>query len=210
MPKLALLLAIVWFLVLFVARSVIQRARTGSTGFKGFEGRPGSVSWWAGVTASAGLVLAPLAPVFVLRGWPGGRLWLEASGLHALGAGLATVGIAGALAAQLEMGPSWRIGVDAKEKTELVESGLFGLVRNPIFSFILASTFGLVLLVPCAVALAAMLLVWLGIELQVRAVEEPYLLRVHGPRYAGYASRIGRFVPGIGRLASRGGGGSGG
>jgi protein-S-isoprenylcysteine O-methyltransferase Ste14 len=39
--------------------------------------------------------------------------------------------------------------------------------------------------------------------LQVRAVEEPYLLSVHGDAYATYAARVGRFVPGVGRLATR-------
>ena len=31
-------------------------------------------------------------------------------------------------------------------------------------------------------------------------VEEPYLLRMHGAAYRGYAEGTGRFVPGIGRL----------
>lgn len=38
-----------------------------------------------------------------------------------------------------------------------------------------------------------------GLELQVRFVEEPYLLRTHAT-YASYASRVGRFLPGLGRL----------
>ena len=36
--------------------------------------------------------------------------------------------------------------------------------------------------------------------MQVRAVEEPHLLATHGRAYADYAARVGRFVPGIGRL----------
>ena len=39
-----------------------------------------------------------------------------------------------------------------------------------------------------------------GIELHVRAVEEPYLARAHGPSYRAYAARTARFVPGCGRL----------
>jgi protein-S-isoprenylcysteine O-methyltransferase Ste14 len=35
----------------------------------------------------------------------------------------------------------------------------------------------------------------------IRAVEAPYLLRVHGPAYAAYAARTGRFLPGVGRLS---------
>jgi protein-S-isoprenylcysteine O-methyltransferase Ste14 len=36
--------------------------------------------------------------------------------------------------AQLDMGESWRIGVDAGEVTALVTTGVFRNVRNPIFS----------------------------------------------------------------------------
>jgi protein-S-isoprenylcysteine O-methyltransferase Ste14 len=43
-----------------------------------------------------------------------------------------------------------------------------------------------------------------ALEVQVRLVEEPYLLRTHGAHYAEYASRVGRFVPGFGRLKTRG------
>jgi protein-S-isoprenylcysteine O-methyltransferase Ste14 len=39
-----------------------------------------------------------------------------------------------------------------------------------------------------------------AIQMQVRAVEEPYLLRTHGDNYAAYAARVGRFLPGLGRL----------
>jgi protein-S-isoprenylcysteine O-methyltransferase Ste14 len=41
----------------------------------------------------------------------------------------------------------------------------------------------------------------LALELQVRAVEEPYLIRSHGDAYRAYAARVGRFLPGIGRLS---------
>jgi protein-S-isoprenylcysteine O-methyltransferase Ste14 len=42
----------------------------------------------------------------------------------------------------------------------------------------------------------------ISIQIQVRLVEEPSLLRVHGEDYRRYAARTGRFVPGIGRLPS--------
>lgn len=40
-----------------------------------------------------------------------------------------------------------------------------------------------------------------ALELQLRAVEEPYLLTAHGHAYATYAARVGRFAPGTGRLS---------
>jgi protein-S-isoprenylcysteine O-methyltransferase Ste14 len=55
-------------------------------------------------------------------------------------------------------------------------------------------------MVPNTVSLAGLVVTIAAIELQVRAVEEPYLLRVHGDAYARYAAAVGRFLPGIGRL----------
>jgi protein-S-isoprenylcysteine O-methyltransferase Ste14 len=200
MPRLALVVCLVWFVSLFLFRTIVQWRTTGSSGVKGFHGRVGSLPWIAGVSASLGLALAPIAPIAAIFGWPGGALLFVGPELHVAGLVLALVGIAGALLAQLAMGSSWRVGVDESERTELVTGGLFAWVRNPIFTFISLSAFGLALLVPNVLALLAGASTLLGIELQVRAVEEPYLLRTHGTEYARYAARVGRFVPAIGRL----------
>lgn len=200
MPLLALWLCGVWFLSLFVFRSFLQWRRTGSTGVKGLHGSFGSTEWFAGICAGAGLLLAPLTPMATLYGWPGGALVVEHTSLHALGAALASLGILGALAAQLRMGDSWRVGVDDAERTALVTGGLFAFVRNPIFSFIGVSLLGFVLLVPSLFSAATLVLTFVGIQLQVRAVEEPYLRAQHGEAYARYASRVGRFVPALGKL----------
>jgi len=98
------------------------------------------------------------------------------------------------------MGASWRVGVDVRERTELVTGGLFRFVRNPIFSAMLVALVGLALLVPNAVSLLALVSSFAGLEIQVRRVEEPHLLRVHGERYRAWAARTGRFAPGLGRL----------
>jgi protein-S-isoprenylcysteine O-methyltransferase Ste14 len=100
------------------------------------------------------------------------------------------------------MGASWRIGVDADEKTELVSTGPFTLVRNPIFSAMVTAFAGLALLVPNAATAAGVAALVAAIEVQVRLVEEPYLIKTHGERYLRYASRVGRFVPLVGRLTA--------
>lgn len=46
------------------------------------------------------------------------------------------------LAAQQAMGRSWRIGVDTDERTELVTEGVFGLVRNPVFTAMIVAVGG--------------------------------------------------------------------
>ena len=102
------------------------------------------------------------------------------------------------------MGPSWRIGVAESEKTGLVTSGPFALVRNPIFSAMIPAFLGLALMVPNALAIAGIAALVVAVELQVRLVEEPYLVRVHGGRYLAYASRVGRFAPGVGKIRPKG------
>jgi protein-S-isoprenylcysteine O-methyltransferase Ste14 len=55
--------------------------------------------------------------------------------------------------------------------------------RNPIFTAMMVFGFGIALVTPNLVAVAGFLLPVTTIELQVRIVEEPYLLTVHGDAY---------------------------
>jgi protein-S-isoprenylcysteine O-methyltransferase Ste14 len=203
MAELALALYGVYFLVAFVLRGVMQKRRTGETGFKGL--RPGAPA--VEVVAGAGFVVALLAggaaPALALADVAAPIAALDGGAGHAIGAVLAIGGIAATFAAQVAMGASWRVGVDPGERTDLVTTGPFALVRNPIFSAMLPTALGLTLLVPSWVAIAGLVGLLLALELQVRVVEEPYLRSVHGEAYDRYAARVGRFVPAIGRGTPR-------
>jgi protein-S-isoprenylcysteine O-methyltransferase Ste14 len=189
----------------FGLRTWIQLRRTGSSGFKGISGRPGSLEWTAGVLFSVAIAVGVAAPVLDVTGVLDPLAALDSNGLRATGIALFATGLAATLYAQVAMGESWRIGVDEAERTALVTRGPFELVRNPIFSAMLPSSLGLTLLVPNAVALVGLGALLLALEIQVRLVEEPYLLKVHGDSYRDYASRVGRFVPGLGyRSAGQG------
>ncbi|MEV4135023.1 isoprenylcysteine carboxylmethyltransferase family protein [Dactylosporangium sp. NPDC049742] len=179
-------------------RSVVQWRRTGDTGPRLDAGPPGSVGWWAKLLFVAALALGLAGPSAALAGLPPVSA-LDHTAVRWAGAVLAVAGVVATLAAQLHMGASWRVGVDPGERTALVTGGAFTLARNPIFTAMTATTFGLALLVPNVVSLAAAVVLLGSVQLQVRAVEEPYLLRVHGATYAAYAARVGRFLPGVGR-----------
>lgn len=126
--------------------------------------------------------------------------YLDRPAISGLGIGAAVVGILLVVRAQSDMGASWRIGIDQTERTELVTSGMFRWSRNPIFLGVIIFWAGFALVVPNIPALVSVLAVTLAIEVQVRAVEEPYLIRVHGDAYWRYASRTGRILPWFGRL----------
>ncbi|MDC7120582.1 isoprenylcysteine carboxylmethyltransferase family protein [Cellulomonas fimi] len=183
--------------VIFGWRSWRQRLDTGSAGFRGISGAPGSAGWWGGVLFVVALVLVALAPVLALVG----DVTVTVPRWVALvGVAVAVAGFAGVLLAQVAMGRSWRIGVDAAERTDLVTAGVFALVRNPIFTAMVTAVVGLTLMVPSLMSALALAALIAAVQLQVRVVEEPYLLTVHGPTYADYAARVGRFIPAVGRL----------
>jgi len=187
----------------FGLRSAVQMRRTGSTGFKGISGRPGSLEWSAGVLFGIALIVGVLAPVLDVTGALEPIDLLDGPVGHALGLALFALGLAATLYAQLAMGESWRVGVDENERTDLVTHGPFAVVRNPIFAAMIPTSLGLTLMVPNVVALIGFAALVLALEIQVRLVEEPYLGKVHGKDYASYAGRTGRFAPGLGRLGHR-------
>lgn len=200
MAALALALYGVYLLLAFGLRTLIQLRRTGSTGFHGLGGRPGSAEWIAGVGFTLALLVGAAAPVLALLDLVEPIAALDTTAVHVAGFVLAVVGIGLTFYAQVAMGASWRIGVDPEERTQLVTTGPFALVRNPIFSAMLPTALGLAMLVPSWVAIVGLVGLIAALELQVRVVEEPWLAQVHGSSYSAYSARVGRFVPGVGLL----------
>lgn len=199
MPIVAIVLFVVFAALGFGWRSWQQKRRTGSTGFRGISGRPLSIEWFAAVGFVVSMGAAVFAPILQLAGVVAPLAPLDRPWVNVAGVAIAVIGIAATLYAQVDMGESWRIGVDASETTTLVRRGVFGLVRNPIFTAMMVFGLGIALITPNLVAVIGFVLLVTTIGAQVRVVEEPYLLTVHGDAYRDYLATVGRFVPGVGR-----------
>lgn len=196
-----LVLYLGWVGFTFGLRAVQQRRRTGDAGFRGTSGRPGTAPWWAGVLFTVALLGGAAAPTTALFGFPalpgvGGGV------LHWAALLVILAGIVLTVVAQTTMGSSWRVGVDAEERTILVTGGLFACMRNPVFTAMTVTAVGLTLLVPNLFAFLALATLVTAVQLQVRVVEEPYLAAVHADVYAAYTAQAGRFLPGIGRRSA--------
>lgn len=118
-----------------------------------------------------------------------------------VGALLLLGGLALTVAAQLGMGVSWRVGIDDDARPGLVTGGLYQFCRNPIYLGMLTTLAGLSILLPTFVSIALCLGVVWCVRTQV-LLEEEYLQQTYGDEFRAYASRIGRFVPGLGKLSS--------
>jgi protein-S-isoprenylcysteine O-methyltransferase Ste14 len=95
--------------------------------------------------------------------------------------------------AQQQMNRSWRMGIDEKNRTQLVTSGLFKISRNPIFLGIIISVTGIFLILPNMFTFAIMILTYFVIQVQVR-LEEAFLEKQHGQKYLQYKRQVKRFL----------------
>jgi protein-S-isoprenylcysteine O-methyltransferase Ste14 len=111
-----------------------------------------------------------------------------------LGVVVAAAALAGTWVCWKRMGTFWRMGIDPGEKTPLVVTGPYALVRHPIYalSSVLVIASVAVAPTPVMIVLAVLHLVLLLWE---AAREERHLLATHGETYAAYRRTVGRFVP---------------
>jgi protein-S-isoprenylcysteine O-methyltransferase Ste14 len=200
MPELALALWFIYGAGALGLRVAIHLRRTGSTGLVGPRSALWSLPWLAETMHSVALGLGVAAPILDLTGVIQPIEALDRRAVHIAGVTLFGVGLIGVVVGQAQMRDSWRIGTDPNERTDLVTNGLFAVVRNPIYVALVPTLFGLAFLVPNVVSLPSVALFFAALEIETRLIEEPHLLRVHGDAYSRYAARVGRFIPGIGRI----------
>ena len=194
----ALTLYLIWAVLAFGWRTIEQRRRTGDTGLR-LHAEPNTAQWWAKIGFVIAMLVGIAAPVAAVAGLDGISA-LDATWLHVTGIVVTLAGIVLTLAAQYSMGESWRIGVDPAERTELVTAGAFRYARNPIFTAMLVTATGLAMTIPNAISIIGLLALIAALEIQVRLVEEPYLIDTHGDTYRNYARQVGRFAPGLGHI----------
>jgi protein-S-isoprenylcysteine O-methyltransferase Ste14 len=118
---------------------------------------------------------------------------------RAIGVTLMAAGVVLFVAATLNLGSSWRVGIEETARPGLVTTGLYAYTRNPIFLAMLVTLVGYVLTLPTRLSLVLLLAAYAGIRAQISA-EEAYLSDAYGDAYRAYARRVGRLVPGIGRV----------
>jgi protein-S-isoprenylcysteine O-methyltransferase Ste14 len=120
--------------------------------------------------------------------------------LQVAGAILLFAGIAVLAAAQLNLGASWRVGIKEDEAPGLVQDGLYRFCRHPIYLGLLTALTGYTLLLPTVLSVVLLAAAYVGARVQAGA-EEVYLRRTYGEAFDAYARRVGRFLPGIGKVS---------
>ncbi len=119
--------------------------------------------------------------------------YLENPILLKIGWGLLILSLILVWIAQSQMANSWRIGIDEKNKTRLITSGLFSISRNPIFLGIMIANIGLFLVIPNAFTLLIISLSTISINTQIR-LEEEFLKCEFETEYQKYITKVRRWI----------------
>lgn len=119
--------------------------------------------------------------------------YLQHPAVQYAGIALCLLSLLWTVIAQAQMGRSWRIGIDRERQTDLVQSGVFRVSRNPIFLGMVTTLVGFFLLLPNAVSLVVLVCGYMLIQIQIR-LEEAHLQKSHGEAYAAYRKTTRRFL----------------
>lgn len=187
---------LIYFLLVFVIRSVWLKLKTGvnpltfnkTDDAHGYNGKVFTVISFLELIVVGIYAFKIEWYKYLLPFW-----YLENDSLVKIGWGFLILSLIVVWIAQSQMANSWRIGIDEKNKTELVTKGLFSISRNPIFLGIMIANIGLFLVIPNAFTLLIFSLSTISINTQIR-LEEEFLKREFGNDYLVYAKKVRRWL----------------
>lgn len=119
--------------------------------------------------------------------------YLESATIGHIGILLSMIGLLFGFISQLQMGDSWRLGLNENEKTKLVYRGFYAYSRNPIYLGYIISVIGFFMMMPNAISLCLLALSYVAIEMKIR-LEENYLLKKNGREYQAYLDKVRRWI----------------
>ena len=144
------------------------------------------------------LVVIQFVLIALLIAIPSGTLYAVGAGLTITSMVFVGAGIVVGMIAGAKLGGSLTPSPIPKTTGELKTSGLYRIVRHPIYTALLLV--GLGLAIRGASEWHVVVLLALVVLLQVKARAEEAMLLKKFQGYAPYAARVGRFVPGVGTI----------
>ncbi len=81
------------------------------------------------------------------------------------------------------------------EENKLVTDGVYGIVRNPVYSGALIACTGMVLMTNNLILLIVPVICWLYMSLFLINTEEKWLKELYGQEYVSYCQKVNRCIP---------------
>lgn len=115
-------------------------------------------------------------------------VWLAVPGMLLLALGFCV-----AVTGHRTLGNNWRSGIDLNGDTQLVQNGLYGRSRNPMYIGVKIALVGFLLALPSGFSALCLVLGWLALDMQVK-LEEAHLDQRHQDDYRDYMARVPRWL----------------
>ena len=109
------------------------------------------------------------------------------------GLALTAFGIAFFITAMITMSDSWRAGIPDKDKTTLIQNGIYRISRNPAFAGFGLMYIGLFMAFPNVIHLVFAIFPIVMLHLQILQ-EESFCHKVFGEEYELYRKRVRRYL----------------
>lgn len=89
---------------------------------------------------------------------------------------------------------AWRFGIDHEQTKELITTGIYSKIRNPIYTSMIVAFLGAFLVFPNLIFLILFILGSVG-AVSMALSEEKFLQSTFGEKYTTYSKKTGRFLP---------------
>ncbi len=176
------------FYISYFTKMVLQRRRGIQTDQISKGGKPKQVLRVERRMKIATFSIVPVEVISILLNY---RVWGQ-NALNWAGIGMGLLGVLVFIAAMATMRDNWRAGIPAKDKTELVTTGIYRFSRNPAFFGFDLVYLGLLLAFFNPVHLIFALFAVGMLHLQILQ-EEAFLAKSFGKEYLEYKEKTGRY-----------------
>ncbi|SKA36979.1 Protein-S-isoprenylcysteine O-methyltransferase Ste14 [Chitinophaga eiseniae] len=141
-----------------------------------------------------------IAMLFLGPGEWFGRSWLRENFIEhsdlvgTIGLSISVIGAIIACASRYKLGRNWSLSVQKKEDHQLIQDGIYRIVRHPIYTGLLLLFIGNALIVGDYRAIIAVLIVFVSLWLKLKK-EEKLLIEIFGTKYTEYQNRTKAIIP---------------
>lgn len=111
-----------------------------------------------------------------------------------IGISISVIGAIIACTSRYSLGRNWSLSVQRKENHQLIQTGIYKIVRHPIYTGLLLLFIGNAIIVGDYRAILAVLIVFISFWLKLKK-EEKLLTETFGTEYKEYKNRTKALIP---------------
>lgn len=183
------------FYAAYFGKKAAQRKQGIQTNQIGVGSKPQRVLRIERLMGAATLLVVPveILSIIVFPQWTLLPCLHDCPALQWTGLILTALGVVFFISAVLTMADSWRAGIPEKDKTQLVQMGIYRISRNPAFVGFDLTYIGLLIAFPNLLHLVFALFPVVMLHLQILQ-EEPYCRTTFGALYEAYCKKVRRYL----------------